>query len=68
MNVENERSLTPKESTIRTPEIALLREMLERERQNVEYLQKKLDQVENERQELTLRLENKPKKRFLGLF
>lgn len=68
-NVHSEQSLTPQVNPPQTLEVELLREMLERERQTVEYLRKKLDQAESERQDLTLRLESiSKKKRFLGLF
>tara|TARA_B100000700_G_scaffold249034_1_gene279132 strand:+ start:669 stop:1031 length:363 start_codon:yes stop_codon:yes gene_type:complete len=69
VNVDTERSLTPIVNTTQTLEVELLREMLERERQTVDYLRNKLDQAESERVELRLRLENiRHKKRFFGIF
>lgn len=69
INVDTERSLTPIVNTVQTLEVELLREMLERERQIVDYLRNKLDQAERDRAELSLRLENKPKKKkFFNFF
>jgi hypothetical protein len=65
VNVETERSLTPIANTAQTLEVELLREMLERERQTVDYLRNKLDQTEKERIELTLRLESRKEKNSL---
>ena len=57
-------------NTVQTLEIELLREMLQREQQTVDYLRNKLDQTESERADLRLRLEcNTQKKRsFFGIF
>jgi hypothetical protein len=70
INVDTERSLTPMVNTVQTLEIELLREMLQREQQTVDYLRNKLDQTESERADLRLRLEcNTQKKRsFFGIF
>ncbi len=70
VNVDAERSLTPIVNTAQALEVELLREMLERERQIVDYLRNKLDQAENERIELRLQLEDKKsyKKRFFEKF
>lgn len=69
VNVDIERSLTPVTNTAQTLEVELLREMLKRERQTVDYLRNKLDQAESERAELSLRLENKQKKKkFFSFF
>ncbi len=68
VNVDTEQSLTPIVNTVKTLEVELLREMLERERQTVDYLRNKLDQAERDRAELSLRLENKSKKKFFNFF
>jgi len=69
VGVITEQSPIPIANDTKTLEIELLREMLERERQTVDYLRNKLDQAESERIELKLRLENRVnKKRFLGIF
>ncbi len=67
-NIQAEQSLIPGVNA-QTLEVELLREMLEREKQTVDYLRNKLDQAESERAELRLMLENKASKRkFLGIF
>jgi len=68
VNSKSEQMLTPHANPSRTLESELLREMLERERQTVQYLQNKLDQAEGERQELTLRLEGLSRKKLFGIF
>ena len=69
VNIDTERSLTPIVNTSQTLEVELLREMLERERQTVDYLRSKLDHAEKERAELSLRIESsKRKKGFLNFF
>lgn len=69
VNVDTEQSLTLQVNHAQTLEVQLLREMLERERQTVDYLRNKLDQAESERTDLRLRLEsNIKKRRFLGIF
>ena len=50
-------------------ELALLREMLEREREINKELSERLDRSEDERREMSLRLEHlTKKKKFLGIF
>lgn len=50
-------------------ELALLREMLEREKELTKALLERLDRSEEERREISLRLENQSqRKKFLGIF
>jgi hypothetical protein len=50
-------------------ETTLLREMLEREKEISRELSQRLNQSENERRELSLRLEHQvQRKKFLGIF
>jgi hypothetical protein len=60
---------TPEDTDRTHGELALLREMLEREREINKGLNEKLDRSEDERREIFLRLEHlNKKKKFLGIF
>ena len=68
--LQNEQLATPSLPHAATPqELALLREMLEREREINKELRQDLDSEREERHRLTLRLEHTAKKKkFFGIF